>query len=54
MNDDKEIEIVKGDGDLEISPVYTHININKKNDDYSRKNIIIPEERKSNKDKKEE
>lgn len=36
-------EIVKGDGDLDISPVYSHVNINKKNEDSnSKKNIIIP------------
>lgn len=48
-NDDKKIEIVNGSGDdLDISPVYTHINMNKKpNDDYdNNKNIIIPEEKK--------
>lgn len=40
-------EIVKGDGDLEISPVYSHVNINKKTEDNdSKKNIIIPSEKK--------
>lgn len=46
-NDDSEIEIVKGSGNLDISPVYTHININKKNeDDNKKKDIVIPEEKK--------
>ena len=46
-NENKEIEIVNGSGDLEISPVYTHLNIGKKNDDNnSKKNIVIPEEKK--------
>lgn len=40
-------EIVKGDGDLNISPVYSHVNINKKTEDpNSKKNIIIPSEKK--------
>ena len=40
-------KIVKGDGDLEISPVYSHVNINKKTEnDNSKKNIVIPSEKK--------
>ncbi len=46
-NDKKDYEIVSGDGDLNISPVYSHININKKNDDLdNKKNIVIPDEKK--------
>ena len=45
-DDKKNYEIVSGDGDLDISPVYSHININKKSDDdTSKKNIIIPQEK---------
>ena len=45
--ENKEIEIVNGSGDLEISPVYTHLNIGKKpEDDNNKKNIVIPEEKK--------
>lgn len=46
-DDKKDYEIVSGDGDLDISPVYSHVNINKKSDDdNSKKNIIIPQEKK--------
>lgn len=45
--DKEDYEIVSGDGDLEISPVYSHVNINKKSEDNdSKKNIIIPTEKK--------
>ena len=47
MNDEKkDYEIVSGDGNLEISPVYSHININKKIEDSNKKNIVIPNEKK--------
>ena len=39
-------EIVKGNGDLEISPVYSHVKINKNSKAPSQKNIIIPSEKK--------
>ncbi len=46
-NDKKEYEIVKGDGNLDISPVYSHINVNKKiEDSENKKNIVIPTEKK--------
>ena len=46
-DDKKDYEIVSGDGDLDISPVYSHVNINKKSDDdNSKKNIIIPQVKK--------
>lgn len=46
-NENKEMEIITGSGDLEISPVYTHLNINNKpEDDNKKKNIVIPEEKK--------
>lgn len=45
--DKKDYEIVSGDGTLEISPVYSHVNINKKTDDSdNKKNIVIPTEKK--------
>jgi len=45
----KEIEIVTGDGkDLEISPVYNHIKIDKTNNQPDKKQkIIIPEDKRS-------
>ena len=44
----KEIEIVNGDSsDLDISPVYEHIDAGKpKNQDNKPKNIVIPGEKK--------
>ena len=44
----KEIEIVSGDGsELDISPVYEHINAAKpKNRDKKPKNIVIPGQKK--------
>ena len=44
----KEIEVVSGDGsNLDISPVYEHINAAKpKSKDKSPKNIIVPNEKK--------
>lgn len=47
-NQNKEIEVVKGDGsELEFSPVYEHLNVAKpKPKDEKKKNIIIPEVKK--------
>lgn len=44
----KEIEVVNGDGsNLDISPVYDHINAAKpKNKDKNPKNIVVPNEKK--------
>ena len=44
----KEIEVINGDGsNLDISPVYEHINAAKpKSKDKNPKNIIIPDEKK--------
>ncbi len=40
----KKIEIVSGNGkDLNISPVYDHIDIEKPKEDKEKKKIIIPE-----------
>ena len=46
--DKKEIEVVSGDGsNLDISPVYEHINAAKpKNKDQKPKNIIVPGQKK--------
>ena len=54
MEDNKELEVVSGDGtNLDISPVYEHINQgvpkNKK-----PTNIIMPKESKKEEDKNEE
>lgn len=47
-NENKEIEVVKGDGsELDFSPVYEHLNAAKpKPKDEKNKNIIIPEVKK--------
>lgn len=46
----KEIKIVTGNGkDLDISPVYDHIKINKPSSREKKKDIVIP---KSNKEQK--
>ena len=43
----KEIEVVNGDGsEIEISPVYDHINIEKPKDEKTKKEIVIPKEKK--------
>ena len=49
--DKKEIKIVSGDGsNLDISPVYEHINAAKpKNRDKKPKNIVIPGQKKEEK-----
>lgn len=47
MEKDKRIEIVSGDGkDLDISPVYQHLEVEKPREDKNKKNIIIPKEKK--------
>ena len=49
MNDkkNKEIKVVSGNGnDLNISPVYDHIDIEKPKDDKEKKKVIIPKEKK--------
>lgn len=42
----KEIEVIKGDGDLDISPVHDHIDIERPDKEKEKKKIIIPEEKK--------
>lgn len=44
--DDKNIEVVNGDGsELDISPVYDHLEIGKPKPKKDKKEIIIPEEK---------
>lgn len=44
--DSKKIEIVTGNGkDLNISPVYNHIDIEKPKKEKDKKKIIIPEKK---------
>ena len=46
-NDEKNIEIVSGNGDdLNISPVYDHIDIEKPKEENKKKKVIIPEKKK--------
>lgn len=45
--DNKKIEIVSGNGkDLNISPVYDHIDIEKPKEEKEKKKIIIPSDKK--------
>ncbi len=55
MSDDKKFEVVNGNGDdLEISPVYDHLDIEKPNMEKKDK-IVIPKEKKvEEKEHKEE
>jgi len=51
-NKDMEI-VVNDDNDLEISPVYEHLNAAKPKPKEKKENIIIPEIKKSNKEKQD-
>lgn len=45
MKDEKDIKIVSGDGsNLEISPVYDHINAGTPKSTNKPKNIVVPKE----------
>ena len=47
MGNEKQIEIVPGDGkDLDISPVYDHIDIERPKEEKEKKKIIIPNNKK--------
>ena len=47
MSEKKKIEVINGDGkDLNISPVYKHIEVEKPKNDKKKENIIIPKEKK--------
>ena len=46
-NKPKKIEVISGKGnDLNISPVYDHIDIEKPKDEKEKKEIVIPKEKK--------
>ena len=53
MSNKKEIKIVTGDGsELDISPVYEHINVAKpKNGGKKPKNIVVPGQKKKDNNK---
>lgn len=52
--ENNEYEVVSGDGsNLNISPVYEHLNAGKPRNTEEKKNIVIPKTTK-NKDKKDE
>lgn len=54
MSEDKKIEVVNGNGDdLEISPVYDHLDIEKPNTE-KKKEIVIPKEKKKEDDDAED
>lgn len=47
MKEKKKIKVVSGDGkNLDISPVYQHLEVEKPRDDNKKENIIIPKEKK--------
>ena len=47
MENKNKIEIISGDGkDLNISPVYDHINIEKPKEKKEKKDVIIPGDKK--------
>ena len=45
-NNNKKIEIVKGNGKLNISPVKNHLDVEKPKKKTDKNNIIIPTEKK--------
>ena len=46
MDEKKKIEVVTGNGsDLDISPVYQHIEVEKPKEEIKKENIVIPEEK---------
>jgi len=48
MDKNKKIKIVSGNGeDLNISPVYDHIDIERPKEEKEKKEIIIPKEKKN-------
>ena len=52
---DKDIDVVSGDGtEIEISPVYDHIILDKAEKKDKKEKIVIPKEIKSNKDNDDE
>lgn len=48
-NINKKIDVVSGNGkDLNISPVYDHIDIENPREEKEKKNVIIPKEKNKN------
>lgn len=45
-NKNKKIKVVSGNGKIDISPVYSHLEVQKPKIQEKKKNIIIPEEKK--------
>ena len=45
-NKNKKIKVVSGNGKIDISPVYSHLEVQKPKIQKKKKNIIIPEEKK--------
>ncbi len=45
----KKIEIIKGNGKLDISPVHEHLDVEKPKKKTNKNNIIIPQEKKQKK-----
>lgn len=43
----KKIKVVTGDGKLDISPVSSHLEIEKPKEKKNKENIIIPKEKKN-------
>lgn len=46
-HENKKIEIVNGDGKIDISPVSSHLEIEKPKTKRNKENIIIPKEKKN-------
>lgn len=47
MDEKRKIEVVTGDGkDLDISPVYKHLEVEKPKEEPKKENIVIPQEKK--------
>ena len=43
---EKKIQVVNGNGNLDISPVYDHLDIEKPKNEKTKKEIVIPKEKK--------
>lgn len=52
--DKKDFEIVSGDGTLDISPVYDHLNAAKPKCEHPVQNIVIPKTKKEREKEEEE
>jgi len=47
QNKNKKIKVVNGNGKIDISPVSSHLEIEKPKNKKNKENIIIPKEKKS-------